>query len=134
MRFFAWIYNPSSSVTDFDSYDRDSVVKKYYSNGIVTTPFKRKIKVDKKKALSYLIQSTTSDLVLERAVAIDKFLKGKKSFISHIVHDEIVVDLAEEERESTEKLREIFANNRLDTFSVNLKAGKNYYNLETLNI
>ena len=73
-------------------------------------------------------------MVLERAVAIDKFLKGKKSFISHIVHDEIVVDLAEEERESTEKLREIFANNRLDTFSVNLKAGKNYYNLETLNI
>lgn len=134
VRFFAWIYNPSSSVTDFDSYDRDSVIEKNYSNGIVTTPFKRKIKVDKKKALSYLIQSTTSDLVLERAVAIDKFLKGKKSFISHIVHDEIVIDLADEEREFTEKLREIFANNRLDTFSVNLKAGKNYYNLETLKI
>jgi hypothetical protein len=134
VRFFAWIYNPSSSVTDFDLYDRDSMVAKYYSDGAISTPFKRKIKVDKFKALNYLIQSTTSDLVLERAVAIDKFLENKRSFISHIVHDEIVIDLADEERNLSGEIKEIFAKNKLDTFRVNLKAGKDYYNLETLKL
>jgi len=134
VRFFAWIYNHSSSVTDFDSYDRNSVVEKNYSDGIITTPFKRKIKVDRFKALNYLIQSTTSDLVLERAVAIDKFLEGKRSFISHIVHDEIVIDLAAAENDLSGDLKEIFAKNKLDTFRVNLKAGKDYYNLETLKL
>jgi hypothetical protein len=134
VRFFAWIYNHSSSVTDFDSYDRNSVVEKNYSDGIITTPFKRKIKVDRFKALNYLIQSTTSDLVLERALAIDKFLEGKRSFISHIVHDEIVIDLAAAENDLSGDLKEIFAKNKLDTFRVNLKAGKDYYNLETLKL
>ena len=44
------------------------------------------------KAFNYLIQSTTADLVIERATAIDRMLKGTKSFISHIVHDEIVIE------------------------------------------
>ena len=59
------------------------------------TPFKRKIKVEKRKAFNYLIQSTTADLVLDRAVEVDKMLEGKKSFVSHIVHDELVIDVAD---------------------------------------
>ena len=96
--------------------------------------FKRRIPVDRRKALNYLIQSTTSDLVLERAVAIDKFLEDKKSFISHIVHDEIVIDLADSEREMAPQIREMFANNKIGNFMVNLTCGKNYLEMEELKI
>ena len=46
-------------------------------------------------------------------MAIDKFLKDKKSFISHIVHDEIVIDLADGERELVPDIKNLFSNNKL---------------------
>ena len=94
----------------------------------------RSIKVDQRRAFNYLIQSTTADLVLDRALTISDFLKDKKSCISHLVHDEIVIDLDNSERGIVGDLREIFANNQLDTFMVNLKCGKNWHDLENLNL
>ena len=100
----------------------------------MTTPFKRKIRVDSKKALNYLIQSTTADIVLERAVEMDKFLEDKKSFISHIVHDEIIIDLDDDERDLIPEIKKLFAENKLANYLVNLKVGKNYYDLEELKL
>ena len=110
------------------------MIEQYYDGEHVTTPFGRKIMVDKDKALNYLIQSTTADLVNERAVEIDKFLDGRRSFISHIVHDEVVIDLADEERHLMPEIKEIFTSCKLGDFVTNLRAGKNYYNLEDLKI
>ena len=59
-------------------------------------------------------------------------LEGKKSFISHIVHDEVVIDFADEEREMIVEIKDAFAKNRLGKYGVNLKAGKNYYDLDNL--
>tara|TARA_R100000805_G_C3614771_1_gene116017 strand:- start:14 stop:1207 length:1194 start_codon:yes stop_codon:yes gene_type:complete len=132
--FFAWLYNPDSDTIKTSMYDREAIIEKFYKDDHVTTVFNRKIKVDKRRALSYLIQSTTSDLVLERAVALDKFLHNKKSFISHIVHDEVVVDLHDSDRGLVSEIRDIFSNNKLDKFMVNLSAGKNYYELSELKI
>jgi len=133
-RFFAWLYDPISIDIKTGVYDKDGVLKKYYDGEAVKTPLGREIKVEQRKALNYLIQSTTSDIVLERAVTIDKLLSGKKSFISHIVHDELVIDLSDEDREMIPEIKEVFAQNKLDKFMVNLKAGKNYYELEDLNV
>ena len=71
---------------------------------------------------------------IERAVAIDKFLEGKKSFISHIVHDELVLDISDDERQLVPDIKLMFSENKLDTYMVNVQAGKNYYDLEDLNI
>ena len=101
---------------------------------ILIPPFHRKIKVDRGRALNYLIQSTTADLVLARAVAIDHALEGKRSFISHVVHDEVVVDMVDEERELIPRIRDIFAENKIGTYLVNLSAGKNYLDLKYLNL
>ena len=90
--------------------------------------------MDRRRALNYLIQSTTSDLVLERACRIGELLKDKKSFISHIVHDEVVVDLDNEERELVPEIKEIFANNTLGKYLVNLSAGPNYLELNELKL
>jgi hypothetical protein len=132
--FFAWLYNPDSKTIQTNYYDRKEVLDKYYKDGYINTVFNRHIQVDARKAFNYLIQSTTADLVLERAVAIDGMLEGKKSFISHIVHDEIVIDFADEDREMVTEIRDTFAQNRLGDFVVNLSAGKDYYDLNRMSI
>ena len=132
--FFAWLYNPGASNIDGAPYDRDALLDKFYIDGKIQTPFGRRIEVGEFKALNYLIQSTTADLVNERAVALDEFLDNKKSFVSHIVHDEVVLDLHDDERYLLPEIKEIFSQNKLDSFRVNLSAGKDYYNLEKLSL
>lgn len=132
--FFSWLYNPDSNIIKDSIYDRDALLKKYYKDGHVNTVFGRKIKVDEYKALNYIIQSTTADLVNDRAVQIDKLLDGKKSFISHIVHDEVVVDLHDDERSLVPEIENMFSNNKIGRYKTNVKAAKNYYDLEVLDI
>tara|TARA_Y100000592_G_scaffold100924_1_gene183765 strand:- start:11777 stop:12979 length:1203 start_codon:yes stop_codon:yes gene_type:complete len=132
--FFGWLYNPRSTKIKDSIYDREEILAKYYDSGHIKTPFSRKIIVDKDKALNYIVQSTTADLVNERAVEIDKFLQGKKSFISHIVHDEVVVDVADSERNLIPEIKNIFSVNKLGTYKTNLKAGKDYLNLGELKL
>lgn len=134
IRFFAWLYNYDSNDDEFGKYHRDALLEKWYHDGHITTPLKRKILVDNRKALNYLIQSTTADLVLDRAVEIDEYLEDHRSFVSHIVHDEIVIDLADNERHLVPEIKSIFAKNQLDTFLVNMKAGKNYFELNELEL
>ena len=132
--FFGWLYNPDSNVIESDCYDREILLDKYYENGYINTPFGRRIEVEKRKAFNYLIQSTTSDLVLERAMVISDMLSDKKSFISHIIHDELVLDIAEDERDLIPEIRDIFAANQIGTFNVNIQAGKNFFDLGELKL
>lgn len=131
---FSWLYNPDSKRKIASIYDRDKLLIKHYVDGYVSTPFGRHIQVDQRRAFNYLIQSTTADAVLERAVVIDAFLEDKKSFVSHIVHDEIVLDMTDEERSLIPEIKELFATNTLDTFVVNLQAGRDYLDLKDLNL
>ena len=130
--FFSWLYNPDSQHIQTNHYDRKKVLDMYYDGDYINTIFGRHIKVSEWKAFNYLIQSTTADLVIDRAVVIDRMLEGRKSFISHIVHDEVVIDFADEDRALATEIKDVFAKNKLDTFKVNLKAGQNYYDLENL--
>jgi len=128
--FFAWLYNPESQDIDSIYYDREKVLKKYYKDGHIYTPYGRKIKVESRKALNYLLQSVTADRVLAKAVIIDQMLEGKKSFISHIVHDEIVIDYADEDRNLVVAIRDTFE----DGYLSNLRGGKDYYNLKEIKL
>jgi len=132
VRFFAWLYDPSSNDIDSDHYDRKKVLDKWYSDGYINTPYGRKIKVEERKALNYLLQSTTSDRVLEKAILIDRYLVNNncKSFISHIVHDEVVIDCHNDERTHIKKIKEIFE----DGFIANVSIGKDYYNLKKVEV
>ena len=90
--------------------------------------------LDERRAFNYLIQSTTADLVLERSMAIDRYLSDKKSYISHLIHDEVVIDLCDDEREIVPELKKIFAQNSLDTYEVNVQAGETCYELGVLRL
>jgi hypothetical protein len=132
--FFAWLYNPDSDAIQTNHYNRQKVLDRYYDGEYINTIFGRRIQVARRKAFNYIIQSTTADLVIDRAIAIDRFLEGKKSFVSHIVHDEIVVDFSDDERDLATEIKELFALNKLGNFMVNLKAGRNYYDLKRLSV
>ena len=132
--FFSWLYNPESRQIETTYYDRQKELDTHYDGEYINTMFDRKIPVGEWKALNYLIQSTTADLVLDRAVMLDEVLAGTRSFVSHIVHDEVVIDLADEDRDRLPELKEIFSQNKLAKFMVNLKAGRNYYEMGTLTL
>ena len=126
-RIFAWLYNPQSK-DDLPSkhYDRKSVLRKYWNGQVVITPMNRVIQADKHHALNYLIQSTTSDIVLSRAFKIAEKLKDKNSFISFTLHDSIIIDFDDSERELVGELLALFSNTPFGKFQVNLSAGKSY--------
>ncbi len=130
VRFFAWLYNPESDDIETTFYDKEKVLDKYYINGYINTPYNRKIKVEPRKALNYLIQSTTADRVLEKAVKIDKILEGRKSFISFIIHDELVIDYSDEDRDLIQKIKSEFE----DGYLCNMSGGKDLFSLDELDI
>ena len=81
------------------------------------------------KSFNYLIQSTTADRVLEKAVIIDELLEGKKSFISHLMHDEIVLDFHKDDVKMLPVIKNIF---ETEDFKTNIKGGKNYFDLKAM--
>ena len=128
---FSWLYNPKAKNKKLNEhFDRDSIYEKYYDDCHVYTPFNRKIEVTKEKAVNYLIQSTSSDMLLSSAMNVDKALENKKSFVSFCIHDSIVVDLCFKEREMVQELAEIFSKTKFGTFKTNLSLGKDFGNMK----
>jgi DNA polymerase I-like protein with 3'-5' exonuclease and polymerase domains len=107
-RFFAWLYNPEAKDYNLEKLYNKNIYKKHYKNGHIETPFGRKLEVDERKALNYLTQSTTSDIVLENAYKIMKFLKGKKSFVAFTMHDSVVLDFCKEEHSLVQEIKDIY--------------------------
>jgi len=126
VRFFSSFYNNDDNSLEDSVYNREGVLGKYYDGKHITTPFGRKIKVENRKAFNYIIQSTTADLTIDRAVALDNVLEDCKSKVAFIVHDEIVLDIHAEDRYKIPELKEVFQNTKLGRFRANVKAGKNY--------
>ena len=126
-RIFAWLYNPLAKDEALQKvYDRDAVLKKYFTGEQVTTFFGRTIPSDHHHALNYIIQSTTSDLLLKQMLKIDKILKGSKSFIAFPMHDSLVIDFAATDRHLIDEIHSCFGNTELGAYGVNLNIGKNF--------
>jgi len=132
--FFTWLYSPKDTTFENSVYNRKAVLDKFYVNGMITNPFDRELVVDEQRALSYLVQSTTNDLTLDRAVAISKALEGRASYVSHLMHDEVVIDFSDEDRDLLPELKSIFADTKLGNFMTNVTAGKNYLEMSDLNL
>ena len=130
VRFFAWLYDPESTDIKTDYYDRENLLEQWYDGTHINTPYGRHIRVEKRKAFNYLIQSTTADRVLEKAVKIDNLLEGRKSYVSHIIHDEIALDYSDEDRTLIPLIKEVFEDGYMST----LNAGKDCYNLKELSL
>ena len=126
-RVFSWLYNPDS--TDYLTgrfYNREAVLEKYWDGTNIETPFGRKIEADHHHALNYIIQSTSSDLFLKSAIKIDKILKDTKSKIAFTLHDSMVIDYHEEDKNLLRDIVEEFSDTPLGKWKTNISAGKNF--------
>ena len=131
---FSWLYGStkidSSKFKEF--FKLNKIMDQFYDGSTITNLYNRKINSDQFHSLNYLIQSTTSDLVLEQFVKLTKILKNKKSFVCFLVHDSIVIDLHKEDRELVKVLIKEFGKTRLGEFPVNTSVGKNYGELKKI--
>jgi len=122
---FAWLYNASASNKKLEKmFDKQKILDYYYDGEFVNTHYNRRLPVDHKKALNYVIQSTTSDLVLKQAVKINKLLE--KSFIAFIVHDSVVIDVHRDDQEKLNEIIDVFSNTDFGRFKTNVALGKNF--------
>lgn len=133
-RIFAWLYNSKSDCKEAERvYKRDQIRTKYWDGEYVRTPYDRVIKADKHHSMSYIIQSTFSDMLLRQMIKINRFLQNYKSHISFCVHDSIVLDMTDDEKDLIPQIKKMFSDTDLGNFQTSVKAGRNFgklYNLK----
>ena len=133
---FAWLYNPSSSESRFDEFFSRLIFRDFFApeDQVLTTPFGRRLAVDERKAQNYLLQSTTSDIVIQNAYKIMKMLKGKKSQIAFTLHDSIIIDMCKKDAIMLRKIKEQFEETPWGPFVSTCKIGKTFGDLKDLEI
>lgn len=124
---FSWLYNPSKKNDSFEKiYDREKVMNEYFDGKYVKNIYDRKIRSDSYHALSYIIQSTANDIMLESAYEIYKLLSDKKSNISFMVHDSIMLDFCKNELDLLPECAKIMSDTPIGDFKLNAKAGHSW--------
>ena len=132
---FAWLYSQRSNKDLEQLYNKDLVKDKYWDGLKIETDYGRIMEdVDEHHALNYIVQSTTIDMVHEQAYKIYEALKGRKSYISFLIHDAVYIDLADEDRYEILNLLDIFKKTRYNIFKVNVSAGKNLGQMKELRL
>ena len=131
---FAWLYNPNMKHPAEKVYNRTSVLNKHWDGSKIETIYGREIEADRHHALNYVIQSTTSDLFLRRMIEVNELLKNKESHIAFCIHDSLVIDLKDEEKDIIPEIKKVFSDTELGKFKVNLSAGKNYGEMKELKV
>ena len=135
-----WLYNSSEPLEKKHKDELDKVFNKkaleamYYVDGFVHTPFSRKIEADSHHAISYLNQSSFIDLFHRNIIKVYDYLKDKKSFISFILHDEVVLDVTDDEKKDILEIAKLLKTTKYGEFKVSVKAGKNYGELKKLKL
>ena len=135
-KFFAWLYNPSASNNQFAKFFSREIFRDFYffDEEVLTTPFGRKLTVKERKAQNYLLQSSTSDQVIENAYKIQRLLKNKKSNIAFTLHDSIVLDMSREDAIMLKEIRDQFESTRWGKFKSTCSIGKDFGNLKEIQI
>ena len=133
-RIFAWLYNPNSDDALLSrEYDRGGLLKKYFSDGKITTDFDREIEADDYHALNYLIQSTASDLFLEQVYKVFKILEdnNSKSYVSMLIHDSMILDFDRKDYKLLNQIRDTFKQTRYGELKLNIQVGRTLGDLST---
>jgi len=132
-KLFSWLYNPNAEDEVLSKlYDRAAVKEMFWDGNMVKTMFHREIPSDEYHALNYIIQSTCSDLIMDRAIAINELLEGKKTKIAFIIHDSIVLDYADEDGDFINMVYWEFMTTPFGRFKTNASGGRNFGEMKDL--
>ena len=136
VKVFSWLYNISAPKSRLDEIFSRQIFRDFYSSEEETliTPFGRTLQVEERKAQNYLLQSTTSDQVVENAYKIQKMLKDKNTTVAFTLHDSIVLDMSKEDVTILRDIKEQFEQTRWGNFISTCKIGKNFGNLKEMKI
>jgi len=134
-RIFAWLYNPESKdCLSNQEYNREELLTKYWNGTHINTYFNREIEADKHHALNYIIQSTAADLFFQQMIKVRKLLEGGKSYIAFCLHDSLIIDFSDEDKDRIMEIKNIFEETDLGKFVATTKAGKNFGEMKKLHI
>ena len=123
---FAWLYNQAAVDHRIDSvYDRKGLVERFWDGSQVHTIYDKIIPSDRWHALNYILQSTTAGMVQRQALKLFSFLEDKKSFLSYTIHDNVVIDMCEEDEKHMEEMIEIFSTTEFGKMLINVSLGVN---------
>jgi len=135
-RFFAWLYGSKRALDLYDHlftevYPKDKVLYEARgARGQLKTPFGRRIDPpENKDKLSYLLQATSNDFFLTRALELDKILTGKKSRIAFMIHDSAVVDYSEEDLPLLDKISKTMG---AGGFKIGCSVGSNFGDMRSI--
>jgi len=138
--FFAWLYGARSINNSKEGdvlksfYDKENVVNQFWDGTTVTTALGKVIEdVNKHHALNYIVQSTTAELTLLQALKVDYLLRtrAKKSFISCIIHDSVVIDLSDEDSHLVPMIKTLMSSTKFGMFKINTSMGNSLGNLKS---
>lgn len=131
---FSWLYNPQKTNEKFEEiYDRDKLVDKFFDGKYVTNIFDRKMRTDSYRALSYIIQSTANDIMLNSVFEINDLLADKESEVAFVVHDSIMLDFSKKDLDILPQCAKIMSQTQLGRFVLNMKAGYSWGEMKEVN-
>ena len=128
----SWLYGSQNKLAlQYDKeleqfYNKAALKALYWVDGAVHTPYGRVIPADEHHVVSYLNQSTLIDLFHRQILKMNKLLEGKRSHVAFLVHDCLVLDLAEEDKGLLVDCVRTLSDTQWGTFPVNVKIGPNY--------
>ena len=101
---------------------------------MLETPYGRRLPVSERKAQNYLLQSTTSDIVIENAYKIMKILQQRQSSIAFTLHDSVVIDMSAEDGDLLHEIKSVFEETRWGPFRSNVRIGKDFGNMKEVQV
>ena len=133
---FSWLYNFSASDPRLSKFFSREIFRDFYNleNQTLKTPYNRILSVEERKAQNYLLQSTTSDIVMENSYNIMKFLKTRRSKLAFTMHDSVVLDFHRDDLKLLKDIKRIFESTRWGKFMSTCKVGKNFGKMKDLKI
>lgn len=135
-----WLYDARNSETlKYDTklsefYNKQKLLSDYWLDGYINTPYSRKIESDAHHAISYLCQSTLIDVFHRQLLKIAKKLEGKQSFIAFPLHDQVLIDLKDSEKELLPEIISELSSTPYGKFPVKVEIGRDFGNMKKVNI
>ena len=117
-------------------YNVKSVKKEHFNpeKEEIVNLFGRKIRSDEFHAVNYTIQSTAAEIALRNTLKIYHLLKDRKSSVKFCLHDSIIIDFSDEDRDLIHEIRDTFSKTPLGVFPCNIRAGKNFGEMKELKV
>lgn len=132
-KIFSWLYNSESENSEIEKiYDRKKIVNKYYNSSRVKNFFGREIECESRLALNYIIQSTAADMFSRQLAKIHNLIRTRRTNILYTMHDSVVLDFADEDRDLIKQIVESFSVTDLGSFLVNFSVGPRYNEMKEM--